>query len=90
MSCAIFIHLFGPSAEPTEGHTVCQKLLLASVKGAIIDSPGPNGLLAGGGGVEQPSSRQIFKWILNPGPFRQSWLSDMGMILKHTYIHTQL
>lgn len=49
MSLTIFIHLFGLSAEPNEGHTVCQKLLLASVKGAIIDSAGPNDLAVGGG-----------------------------------------
>lgn len=89
MSCAIFIHLFGPSAKPTEGHTVCQKLLLASVKGAIIDSADPNDLLWGEG-VEQPSSRQIFKWILNPGPFRQPRPSDVGTILKPIYRHMQL
>lgn len=50
MSFAIFIHLFGLSVEPafTVGHTVCQKLLLASMKRTIIESAGPNDLSGGG------------------------------------------
>lgn len=66
MSCAIFIHLFGPSAEPTEGHTVCQKLLLASVKGAIIDSADPNDLL--GGWNNLPPDRSLSGSLIL-GPF---------------------
>lgn len=69
MSLTIFIHLFGLLAEPTEGHTVCQKLLLASVKGAIIDSAGPNDLAVGVGWWSNLPPDRYFSGPLILGPF---------------------